>query len=148
MADHATARIGAASAYAQNIFAMQAAVEAAGARFVHVLQPTALGKKKMYPCEEYSFRWNGAAYKDFEREMSRQYEMLGESVAAISKMRSGGIYLDLSRATDDIDEPLYDDWHHASTNGRLPEMVGKIIGTEILRNVQQSVITGTKGNSP
>lgn len=137
LADQASARPEAAFAYAQNIIAMQAATESVGAKFVHVLQPTALNKAKIYPCEDFSFRWNGKAHNYFRRELSRQFEMFGEAVTQAAKKQKGGIYIDLSHATDDIDEYLYDDWHHENPTGRLFDIVGKMVATDILKNLPQ-----------
>lgn len=134
MSDQAKARPEAARAFAQNIAAMQAASEAAGVQFVHVLQPTALNKQKLFPCEEFSFRWNGKAYKDFRRELSMQIVLLADAASSVAKKHVNGIYIDLSEATNDSAEYLYDDWHHEFPQGPLLEIVGKLIADDILRH--------------
>lgn len=132
LSETAKARPEAAAAYARNVQTMQAATEAAGAKFVHVLQPTALNKRKLFPCENYSLRYNEAAYKNFKSEMSRQYDLLSASVGTVAAKQNSGIYLDLAKFTDEIDQYLYDDWHHEFTTGKLTEIVGAKIAAAIL----------------
>lgn len=134
----AKARPEAATAYARNIATMQAATEAAGAKFVHVLQPTALNKRKLFACESYSMRWNEIAHKNFKAEMTKQFDMFSRSAGALAAKQSGGIYLDLTGATDDIDEYLYDDWHHAFPDGKLTQVVGAKVAAGILDQMKKS----------
>ncbi|QWG17062.1 SGNH/GDSL hydrolase family protein [Bradyrhizobium sediminis] len=127
----AQAKQAAANAYARNIQTMQAATESVGAKFVHVVQPTALNKRKLFPCESFSLRWNEKAHANFRVELMRQYAMLSEAVARVAANQSSGIFIDLASSTDEIDEYLYDDWHHAFATGRLTEIVGGLIARNI-----------------
>lgn len=138
--DHATYNPESVSAYLNNIKAMAASLDANGISFLHVLQPTALTKNKLYPRENWSIDFNNAYYAGFQevmvktlREFRRGQQEIAKS-SAFSKAR----FLDLSSLTDSMDEYLYDDYCHAYKNGRLTAVVGRSIGEHILKTLNSS----------
>lgn len=133
--DRATYNPESVRAYLNNIRAMAASLDAIGISFLHVLQPTAFTKKKLYPREKWSIDFNNAYYAGFQEvtvKTLREFRRGQQEIAKTSTF-SKAQFLDLSNLTDSMDEYLYDDYCHAYKNGRLTAVVGRAIGEHILK---------------
>lgn len=143
--DHATFNPESVNAYLNNIRSMAASLDANGISFLHVLQPTALTKNKLYPREKWSIDFNNAYYAGFQEvtvKTLREFRRGQQEIAKTSTF-SRARFLDLSNLTDSMDEYLYDDYCHAYKNGRLTAVVGRAIGEHILK-----VFNSSKALSP
>jgi lysophospholipase L1-like esterase len=134
-ADYARFNADAVNAYLNNIRAMAASLDSIGISFLHVLQPTALTKKKLYPREKWSIDFNNAYYEGFQEVTIKTLREFRDGQQRIAKtsIYPKARFLDLSSLTDSMDEYLYDDYCHAYKNGRLTAVVGHAIGEHILR---------------
>lgn len=126
----------AVSVYLNNIRTIAVSLKASNIRFLHVLQPTAFTKKKLFPREAWSVNFNNAHYKDFQSSMIQTFDLFREGQKSLARDLSsrGTEFLDLSRLTDDIDAELYDDYCHASRNGELTLLVGNAIAEFIIES--------------
>lgn len=140
--DHAVFNPESVNAYLNNIKAMAASFDAIGISFLHVLQPTALTKNKLYAREKWSIDFNNAYYAGFQEVIVKtlgEFRRGQQEIAKTSNF-SKARFLDLSNLTDSMDEYLYDDYCHANKNGRLTAVVGRAIGEHILKEFNLSMV--------
>jgi len=143
--DQARVNPEAVDVFAGHVQLMRQASNKAGIAFVHVLQPTAFTKKKLYPCERFSIDFNNASYKDMQRVWIATYDLMRERLRRdSSRWGAGSLHVDLSRFTDDMDAYLYDDFCHAWRQGPLTRIVGEEIARHILPMVSTPAGTGSR----
>ncbi len=128
----------AAEVYLQNVRTAAAAASFMNVRFLHVLQPTALGKQNLHDREKWSIDYNNAYFPGFQDVMLRTFATyrrgLREMQRGAFRNDSNVHFLDLSQLTDQERSFLYDDFCHAYIGGKLTSLVGGAIGRTIVDN--------------
>lgn len=132
-ANKATFNSTAIDAYFNNTTAIKDLLARNKIAFLHVLQPVAISKKILFPCERSSIEMNNKKFENYSLVFLETYNAMRERLKKLPDSRSQRFKrLDLSRFTDDRKEYLYDDIVHAYSKGILTKIVGTKIGDTVI----------------